>query len=515
MTENRFRNLLFLCAALLVLAASLVVRSNVALKHRFPEGDEGPWLRLATRAFTPQFMTSNVIEHDLYPRRSLPHPEDNRSPLYPLLIAPVILLSHDPFAAGQIVNCACWILTCVIVGWGVFTTFGALAALLTLLFMAVSPLLIIQTAHIYPDILVACGFWFFVFNGAQIMKSRRSALGFGVLLGLLFLLKTSAVFLLPAVLFYFLKYDKTPFVKIKALLFSAGFLCLAIPWMVKNILIFGSPLYQFTGVVLFTDSLKDVFGVGVPHPTLAGYVGAHGTVFTFVIRPLKGFFELITHYSQFDHQLSVALAPLAALGIWTVRRRWKAGLGLLLFSIPYLGVMSYTACYFWVDRYLILYYVLVYALAACGVSWIAGRLRSRIWKSVTVLALVSATMIPVAYPLEYYVSGRGSEREIDAHAKTIIRRIQHSVPDSSSVLSSFLGLYGYMHDVPCVNVLEFKSAADIGVLARAYRIQSALLDTVNDKPTIQLLRDWAGNENVVAAEQEGPFRWYRIHQQQP
>jgi len=35
MTENRFRKLLFLCAALLVLAASLVVRSNVGTETSF------------------------------------------------------------------------------------------------------------------------------------------------------------------------------------------------------------------------------------------------------------------------------------------------------------------------------------------------------------------------------------------------------------------------------------------------------------------------------------------------
>jgi len=56
--------------------------------------------------------------------------------------------------------------------------------------------------------------------------------------------------------------------------------------------------------------------------------------------------------------------------------------------------------------------------------------------------------------------------------------------------------------------------SDIGVLARAYRIQSALLDTVNDKPTIQLLRDWQQRKRRGRGNKR-TFRWYRIHQQQP
>lgn len=68
-----------------LLAGGLAVRVSLSAKLRVPSGDEGPWLRLTRSAWTAEFMHSRVVEHDLYGAREIPHPEDNRSPLFPLL----------------------------------------------------------------------------------------------------------------------------------------------------------------------------------------------------------------------------------------------------------------------------------------------------------------------------------------------------------------------------------------------------------------------------------------------
>jgi hypothetical protein len=150
------------CAALTAIVfLGLAVRINVASKHCVPYGDEGAWLRCAVQVGRADFMTSRVIEHDLYPVRKLPHPEDNRSPLYPVLIDATRLAVHDAFRAGESLNLAASLLLILALAVSMRRAFGKAAAIGACGFYAASPFLITLSAEIYPDLLVALGFYLF------------------------------------------------------------------------------------------------------------------------------------------------------------------------------------------------------------------------------------------------------------------------------------------------------------------------------------------------------------------
>ena len=107
----------------LIIAFGIVIRANVAGKHRVPQGDEGPWLRLAVRVPAINFMTSQIIEHDLYRIRTLPHPEDNRSPLFPVLIAVFHLFFRNVLSAAQVLNILAYLVLTILLMKNLFARY--------------------------------------------------------------------------------------------------------------------------------------------------------------------------------------------------------------------------------------------------------------------------------------------------------------------------------------------------------------------------------------------------------
>jgi len=515
MNRDGARKTVYLLLYACVIACALWVRAGVAWKHSFPEGDEGPWLRMAARAFTADFLVSKVIEHDLYPKRVLPHPEDNRSPLFPLMIKAGTIFTKDYFTAGQLINIILFTLMFIIFAIYIRSRFGDRIALISMIFIGVSPICIVNTSHIYNDVTVAFSFFFFLFCAETIPRSRRNALIAGVFLGLLFLLKTSAVFLLFPITASFFIHGINKKTGLNVLLFLASFLLLASPWLIRNIVVFGSPMYQFTGLTIFSDSVYEIFGVGNPKPGFSSYLQRHDIIFTIVLRPVIGFKNLLVQIFTHDHHLSLVLLPLAVAGAWSLRRLGRFWLYVFLFSVPYAGLMSYVAYGFWVDRYCIVYYLLIYFCAAAGIEFISGLIKPPIVRFTTVAVLAALPMITVMRPLEFYVSPRGNEKELDRDARAIVAEVRKTVPDTESVLSSLLSGYCFMHDVRTVNTLHFKTPEELGMLIETYRIRYALLDVQKDNSILNLLNAQAGHSGLLKLTATGPFCLYRIAGPEP
>jgi hypothetical protein len=242
---------------------------------------------------------------------------------------------------------------------------------------------------------------------------------------------------------------------------------------------------------------------------MASYVAAHGALFTFVVRPLVGFKNLLLQLLTHDHRLTLYLLPFVIFGVYRLRREKAFWVSLLVFSVPYLGLMSHVAYGFWVDRYLLVYYLLIYLAAANGIVAAAGLVKNVHLRNGLLVLLTAIPLSAAAHPIEYYLSGRGSERPIDASARSIIREIEPLVPDTTAVLSPFLGLYAFLHDMRVVNTIEIGSAEDLRTLVDAYSIRFALLDT-KDSTTLNLLFVLVGRERVRCLRRNDAFSFYEI-----
>ena len=505
------KKIFFHTAAAVICLCAILIRVNVASKHSFPRGDEGPWLRCALHLYDTHFISSNVIEHDLYGPLTFPHPEDNRSPLYPLLIRLMMVAVPDAFIAAQVVNVILFFALMLFIQIVVSKKTGHITALTSMLYIAVSPFLIKNVAHIYPDVTVAFGFFLLLWYMPSIDKSPLSALCNGAGLGLFFLLKSSAVILIPAyITVFFLKGDKPKWKMV--LIFFSAFTVVSAPWILRNCYYFKSPFFQVTGHALTIDYAKDYWTIGYKPLSLFEYITRHGLLFAAIQRPFLGFISFLRYFFWFDHYLSLAVMPAGLIGLYNSRHTWKGrSFPFLIFSVFYLPLIVYFAYFGWVGRYTIIYYLCLYLLAGIGIKTIFDALSVHRVTQITVTAIV--LILPLAtivYPLEYYISDRGGEHEKTMHAINIVNETKNSVCDSCSVVSSFLSQFAYMHNIRTVNKLWWKSEEDLYAYLAKYNVTHALLNTVSDKDLLNVFSKPEGEKSLLLISSHGPFGLYQL-----
>ena len=175
--------------------------------------------------------------------------------------------------------------------------------------------------------------------------------------------------------------------------------------------------------------------------------------------------------------------------------------------------MAYVAYGSWVGRYLMIGYVAVYVAAGAGCRAVAMRvrasrplLRSALWTLCAVMPLAT-----VVYPLEFYLSPRGDERELDGSARDALRLAEQVVQPDRTVISSFASGYSYQHALLVVNRLQFNRWQDIAAVARTYRSSHALLDTLADRDLIAMAADSRGALHLQPLARSGPSMLYELH----
>jgi hypothetical protein len=493
----------------LVLLAGLFMRANIIHKHRFPGGDEGSWVRMAAAFPSTRFLQSNVVEHDLYQQRILPHPEDNRSPMFPILMALVGLATSDLFLAGQLISLTSYLLLALIVCFSVKRVFGRIASFISILLISFSPFLVEFSTQVYPDLLMALGFYTILLIAPTSMISKKHAFFSGLILGLFFLVKSTAIFLIPMFGFYIWKMRNESNVGSHLFYFVLPFLACALPWILRNTIVFSSPLYQFTNYALYVDNIHDLFKVGITTPSFQSYLEKHNEFFILIKRPFFGFLNVLKKMPYFDSQLSLYALPLCIIAIKYLKNHSKAYVPPVLLSIFLLPPMFSFAYVGWVNRYLMIYYIWLYILAGIGVKvifdWLGGKT-----KAVGVTFCITVfLMLPTIYPAEFYLSKRGNERERELFAKSIISDTRDIVPDSCAVLSSFLSGFYSMHNLKTVNTMNFESWEKMNLLLTHYNVRFALLDEKRGNKIISLFED--GNEATLhKIKTSGPFSLYKI-----
>jgi len=470
------QKLLFYLAIILILIGGVIVRINVAKKHRVPAGDEGAWLRLAVRVMTPEFMQSRVVEHDMYFERKLPHPEDNRSPLYPFMIAIFRAFNRDAYIAGQILNLAVFVLFFFSLAVFMKKTFGFIPAVAAAAFFSASPFIIIHSANIYPDLLVAFGLFILLVYAHSISSTVSKSLIGGIGFGLLFLLKSTAIFMIPALAaVYWNSRFKDGFYK-KAAAFIMPVCLLSLPWIIRNYLAFGSPLYQTANYAMYMESWDNYFDIYRKLPNLPDYIAEYGLVHVVLLRPVIGFLKMIQFFPYFDHNLCLGVLPLSVSGIFYLKGKASLYKPFVYFSIFYIPVMAYLAYNAWVGRYIMPYYIVMYCLAGCGVGYICLKFKRVYLQVIIIFATIFIPLLTVKYPIEFYLSPRGSESPRDSIYREMIVAMKSSIPESSVVLSPFLSQYYFMHNYFVVNDINFGTVAGLEEFINIYSIDYILIE---------------------------------------
>lgn len=472
-----------------LLAGGLAVRVSLSAKLRVPSGDEGPWLRLTRSAWTAEFMHSRVVEHDLYGAREIPHPEDNRSPLFPLLAGLFRVFGCSAPIALKLFNLAVFAALFVAVALGAHRLAGAWAALFAAAYLCASPLFIKFTAQLYPDMFVALLFIAYLSTLSHLVKTPRGCTLAGLLTAAALLTKTTGVFLVPPFVAYLFFERKQGRLVLRGTLYAVMLVGLCLPWFVRNLLVWGSPLYQVSGHLLYLDSFQDMLQINPPAASWKALIGRHGLMYVLGGRMITGLILFFRQFASFDHGLSLALVPLAVVGGYQIRRERRYWLPFALFSVPYLIFMGYVNVVVWVHRFTMMYYVLVYLLAAIGsahlIRW--GQARAQLAGVIAATLLCAAPLLTCLFPIEFYLSPRGSSAARDRMIRSAIISLHTRIPDSTVLYSPTLSQYSFAHQFYTINRLPYRNAQDFCSLLRDYGAQHAFIDTTAEAAVLDSL----------------------------
>lgn len=206
--------------------------------------------------------TTNVIGYYYTDYQSLLHPVDTSPPLYPLLVAGLFTAFGESVLLAKIPSLVSGL---ILLPFGVYLLgaelfsrkVGFIAALLTLF----SPLTYPVAVHVEAESLFAALTIFAVYFFVRGLRNPSYFFLMGAVLGLSFLTKYSGLLLgIAAVVAYsILVFRKQARFSV---LFPAGLLIglfVAAPWLIRNFLIFGDPMYTlgrhlsaFNGLLPFT-----------------------------------------------------------------------------------------------------------------------------------------------------------------------------------------------------------------------------------------------------------------------
>lgn len=367
-----------LAVALLLLLA-LGVRLPVLARNPIPAGDGiasnlevagnlGSGLGFVT------FRKWTLYDPSIEPLR----PEANRQPVLPFLLFVIFSFTGVAFLPAQLAALAIG-LGCISLCWiWARKVFGSLPALFMLLVLAVHPVFI--WFSVQPDSLLLFTALFFL----SLLVADREVIGFGraaglgALAGLAYLTRTQGLLLAFSLGVWILIRAGSRRV-LKALLFTAVFLAVCSPWLIRNQTAFGSPLYSQNGQFLLNENHWAAWEVRGSAPGPLDMLRNQGptAVVSYVARGVLRITEPFTigtlHRGEVFGQptlIGFVLLSLLALRCSRVRKR------MLLPLVASLPMLCLLVLHEHSGRYLAFFSVVVIALGSEGLSKL-GRMTGR------------------------------------------------------------------------------------------------------------------------------------------
>jgi len=152
-----------------------------------------------------------------------------------------------------------------------------------------------------------------------------------------------------------------------------------------------------------------------------------------------------------------------------------------------------------------LYYVLLYLLAGIGVGALHELVGKRSRPAAFAMLVVAALpLLCVTYPLEFYLSPRGSSADRDTALRSILPKLDSRLADTSVLYSPTLGQYAFAHRFGVINRLPYRTTRDLCELLGDYKVTHVFADTTRDPVSLLDLRG-CGDTTLLFLEQFGPF----------
>jgi len=321
-------------ALLIALAVAMLVAETLreSAARRWPQYDEVSYLALG-RALAHEGGTGAQVRCYLDARCK----EDNRPPLYQMVLAPFVDDTPGAFARAKLVELGMALLLVVTVAVVVRRAFSPAVAVGSVMLVCLMPVMPEYGARLMHDLLY-CALTFAAVGAIAAAPERGALGGFvaGALVGLAFITKGSGHLLwLPLLATAFAAHrarlPRRPLVYAAA----AGFLVTASFLLVRNVKLWGSAFYNVNAAEVWLDTWREALVMKLlpEHAKLGlGYYLHRHSMLDLAVKLARGFGEVVGLYvytAGFGARnvavrvlTGLAVIALAALGL---RRRWRAG----------------------------------------------------------------------------------------------------------------------------------------------------------------------------------------------
>ena len=398
----------FFAAAVLIMLFALGVRSIAMLRNPIPAGDGVSSNMLLADNLNRGLGYTTFVKWTLYDKsEEFLRPEANRQPVTATLLAGWFRLLGTGYFQAQLLAMAIGALAMLAAASWTARTFGRGAALAVLAYLAADPPFVWFSVHM--DSLMSYVTLFYlilILADCERLSMQRTFL-LGVLTGLLYLVRTQGVLMVPALVVWIIFKERRRWLW-KALAFGLAALVVVSPWLIRNISEFGNPSHSQNGQFILNENHWSAWSIrdSAPSPSdmwrnqgpaaVARYVAAG------VLRVFEPFTTGSTHRGEVFGQPTLAVfAAFAAYALMCCGTRRKMLLPGLALAPVFLALVLHQHS----GRYLS---VAVPAVVAAGSAGI-GRLASTAGKKIIPwLALLIA--LTLARPLLQVLEEDSRER---------------------------------------------------------------------------------------------------------
>jgi hypothetical protein len=400
--------LLFLLAIALF---AFALRLDLIAARSMPGGDEGSWMQVASNVARGDGFVSRVKEHFFTGANdAVRHPEDCRHPFFAGLLAVVFSLAGFTFKNALLVVAGLGMLQAGLVFLLTRSLWNTTVALIAVALVLMSPFHLAMSTSVYAEMLFAAWFaalWWYA-TITNLSTGGRRFFILGIITGVGYLIRPNALFFVPAgVLEACLRGKDVRSRLMLSLLFIAGCIVTASPWLLRNLVVFHDPFFSWYGAGPWVGKFTDGYTLGTVAPTLSDYLRHHGLL-SLVVRPSKGFWKLLHWVSFNDSGFIFALLPFAGYyAIATVMRALvKRNAFVLTGALISLGFSAWTATVADSSRFAFYLLPCIAVLAAAGVAKLGEAMHGR--RRTVLLALVSMLiLLPLVESYRFYLRSAG------------------------------------------------------------------------------------------------------------
>lgn len=259
------RNFIPVCLAVLLVA--LALRVSVILRNPIPAGDgNASNVLMADNLLRGQGFTT-FVKWTLYDdSMELLRPEANRQPVLACLLAGWFFLAGTGYLQAQVLSLLIGMAAMVLPAVWAGRLFGRKVLLAVLAYLALDPPFVWFSAHADSLLLYVCLFYLILIVAWRERISWLTAVMLGVLTGVLYLIRTQGVLMVPALaIWIFIRGTKKRWLKVAV--FGLTALVVVSPWLVRNFNEFGDPTYSQNGQFLLNENHWSAWSVREEPPS--------------------------------------------------------------------------------------------------------------------------------------------------------------------------------------------------------------------------------------------------------